>query len=343
MMDRLIWPISVALCLFLATGGISLAEPEDASLAEFMDLGTLLKGAPFDNLKPMEGLVPVLQDDEWGWGEDEKKGEEEAPPEEPGGGDGWGFGEEGGEKKKEDGEGWGWGDEGGGEEAEKPPASPGGGEGGGEGGEDGGWGEPGGWTDEPGGDTEPAPPTRGEIPYGGPRVSYARKTRIGIDGGLFLPLGHKKEEYDTSGIGGVFLGFGLPPFLGSLTVTSEVHIGAAFTSSTQTATGYDVSTNLILGKFDLLFHFMPNSQKFNLYYFLGLAVGYEMSTASPSSGVGADVSEGYPGFLVDTGLGAWLNLGGPVDLILKMEFNFIPMSENVPYFVTGQAGIQVKF
>ena len=343
MMERLILPISVALCLFLAGGGVSFAEPEEANLTEFMDLGTLLRGAPFRGLKPLEGMAPVLQDDDWGWGDDEKKDEgEEAPPEEPGGGEGWGWGEEGGEKKEE-GEGWGWGEDEGGEEAEKPPAeSPGGGEGGKDWGDD--WGGED-WEEEPGDEPGPVDRPRDLEDPSGPRVSYARKTRIGIDGGLFLPFGGD-EEYNVSGLGGVVLGFGLPPFLGNLVVTCEVHIGGAFTSSDQegatATTGFEVDTKLILGKYDVLFHFMPTNQKFNLYYFLGLAVGYEMSDSTDKA-TDVTASESYPGFLVDTGLGAWLNLGGPVDLVLKLEFNLIPMSQNVQFFATGQAGIQVKF
>ncbi|MHC4600161.1 MAG: hypothetical protein ACYS47_14265 [Planctomycetota bacterium] len=338
-MERLIWPISITLCLFLAAGGVSFAEPEEASLTEFMDLGALLKGTPFEGVRSLEGLAPVLQDDDWGWGEEEKKDEEEAPPEEPGGGEGegWGWGDEGGGKEEGGGEGdgWGWGGEGGEKGAEKPPAeSPGGGEGGGE------WGDE--WEDEPE-DIEPVDPGPGELPDRGPRGNVARKTRIGIDGGIFLPFGQKEEEFTTSGIGGIFLGFGLPPFLGSLTVTSEIHLQGGVTSSEGQTGGFDVSTTLLLGKFDLLFHFMPTNPKFNLYYFLGLAVGFEMSKADPSSGTGTGETGNYPGFLIDTGLGAWLNLGGPVDLILKLEFNFIPMSENVPFFVTGGMGLQVKF
>ncbi|MHC4778138.1 MAG: hypothetical protein ACYTFG_06120 [Planctomycetota bacterium] len=331
-MKRIIIPVSMALCLFFAAGDAALADPGDVSLSDFTNIASLFEGSRSLNPRPIEGFAPVLQDDDWGWGEEEKPSED--PPASPGGGEEEGGGEEGGD-------GWGWGeDEGGGEEGgETPPESPGGGseEGGGEWGD---WGDEGG-MDEGGGE-EPTPgPSRREDPSG-PSVSYAKKTRIGFDFGGFLPFGSKEEDYEAGGVGGFFIGFGLPPFLGSLTVTTELHVGGAITGSSGQTNGYDVTTNLILGKLDLLFHFMPNSRKFNLNYFLGLAVGYEMSSAKDVA-TGVTTTESYPGFLIDTGLAAWINLGGNWDLILKLEFNFIPMSENVSFFATGQMGFQVKF
>lgn len=330
--------VFLALLGGLILAGAAAAEPEKADLNGFLDLGNLLEPSP-QVFQGRAGMVALRQDDGWGWGEDE-----------PGGDEGGGGGGDGG---------WGWGEE---EPKPEPPAEPpatppaeppaeppteppanppsgGGGET---------WGE-GGWEEEPakpvpGPDT--APPDR-EEEYGPTDigVNQARKTRIGIELGGFMPMGEKEQGYAAGGMFGAFFGFGLPPFLGGLTVTSEIRLLGGMTSSDQTditdGTGYEVSTTLFLIKDDYLIHFFPRSRGFNLWWFVGLCVGIEMSEATDVAGKA--VSETFPGFLIDTGFGAWVNLGGPVDLLFKLEFNLVPMSKNVPFFTVGEMGLQVRF
>jgi hypothetical protein len=173
----------------------------------------------------------------------------------------------------------------------------------------------------------------------------AKKFRIGLEGGLFLPLGAKEENFNTSGAGGVALGFGLPPLIDGLTITSEIRVLGARTSSKDQAGGFDVSSTLVLLKGDFLFHFFPNDGKFNLFAFVGIGGGYESATAEPGtsgSGLQEDSDSGM-WFLAQGGLGTWINLGGPIDLVLKLEFNLIPTSDNVPFFIMGEGGLQLRF
>ncbi|MHC5036850.1 MAG: hypothetical protein ACYTHM_06025 [Planctomycetota bacterium] len=325
-------------CTFLTAAGLlavlcgtASADPEDTRLTDFLDLGSLVQGIPHP-VKSADGLVLCLQDDGWGWGEDEEEEEEEEPEEGaapegegPGSGGDWGWGE-GGKKKEED-KGWGW-DEGK-KEAEKPA-------------EDEEWGE-GGWEEG----EEPPIPGRDieDMEDRGPSVAWAKKTRIGLAFGGFLPFGAKEEAYGVGGMGGPFLGFALPPLLGNLTVTDELRLLIGQTSSMEQETGYDVTTLMIFVKNDLLFHFMPNSKGFNLYFFLGVGFALEMSSATKentATGETEDDSGTFPGFIVDTGFGSWVNIGGPVDLILKLEFNLVPVTKNVPFFAVGEVGIQIK-
>jgi hypothetical protein len=197
-------------------------------------------------------------------------------------------------------------------------------------------------------------PKWGEGPIDEPRrgiderargAAWARKTRIGFSGGAFLPFGAKEESFGTGGTGGIVLGFGLPPLIEGITITSELRIQVALTESGEQSGGFDVQSTLLLFKKDFLFHFFPYEKAFNLFAFVGVGAGYEMTSADPTDPASAldGDSESAFWFLADGGFGAWVNLGGPVDLVLKLEFNFIPVTENVPFFVVGEGGLQVKF
>jgi hypothetical protein len=189
-------------------------------------------------------------------------------------------------------------------------------------------------TPGPGGDFGRA--EKGEI--------WAKKFRIGVEGGGFLPFG-AEESFEGGGTGGVFAGFGLPTLIDGVTITSEVRALFAATESPDQDTGFDVSSMIFMFKKDFLFHFFPTNRAFDLYFFVGLGVGYERTEAEPgSAGSGLeDESNAGMWFLADGGFGAWINLGGPVDLVLKLEFNLIPVTDNVPFFAVGEGGFQVKF
>jgi hypothetical protein len=180
-------------------------------------------------------------------------------------------------------------------------------------------------------------------PLGG--TVWAKKTRIGVGFGGLLPFGEKEESFDTGFLGGVHLGFGLPSLIGGLTVTMEVRLLGGTTSSTGQTDGFDVSAIVFMAKDDLLFHFFPRQKSFNIYYFLGLSLGYESTSAKRTLAGGGTESKSDTAlwFLVDTGFGAWIGLADAVDLVLKFEFNLVPVTENVPFFVVGEAGVQVKF
>ncbi|MHC5036849.1 MAG: hypothetical protein ACYTHM_06020 [Planctomycetota bacterium] len=185
-------------------------------------------------------------------------------------------------------------------------------------------------------------PSDGDIE--GRRTAMAERFRIGLEAGGFIPFGEKEEAFNTGLMGGVFAGFGLPTLIQGLTITSELSLLAGMTSSEQEG-GIEVSSTIVMVRDDFLFHFFPNEKSFNLYYFIGISFGYEMTSAdSPaSSGTGTETDSGTAvWFLFDTGLGSWVNLGGPVDLILKIDFNLVPITDNIPFFIVGQVGIQVK-
>jgi hypothetical protein len=365
--------------VLLATSGAAMADPGEARLTSFLDVGNLLRETGPGPLRASSGLAPLLQDEGWGWGEEEKKPEkkpeeknpgEKKPEEKPAGGDDWGWGEEKkpeekkpAEKppeKKDDAD---WGEEKKPEEkapGEKKGGEEGWGEGGGapkkERGEgkkgDGGWGEES-WGEEgassgtePGaGEGEGEGPETGEggrEEDTGPTVNYARKTRIGLEIGGFLPMGAKEAPYSTGQFAGLFLGFSL----GSLPFTTEVRFIEGYTTSTDQEKGFDMTTILVGGRLDFLLHFMPKSQSFNLFFFLGAGAVVEMSSGTgedPVSGKSLSESGTYPGFLVDAGLGAWFSLSGSIDLFLRLEFDLIPVSQNVSYFGLGEIGLQMKF
>lgn len=333
---------SIVAAAALALAGVAFAGPE-LTINGFIDMKVIeLEAQP---LRVSSPLAAMLQDDGWGWGEDEpKKGGEG----EGGGDDGWGWGEEeppaekppeekppeekpaeppAEEKPPE-------------EKPAEPPAEKPDGKG------EGSWGNEGGWKEEPGkGGEEPLPGGEEEFGPAAAGEDQARKLRIGLEFGGFAPLGAKEEGYSAGGIAGVFFGFGLPRFLGDLTVTSEIRLLGGTTSSTGQEAGYDVDTTLIFIKDDYLLHFFPRKRAFNAWWFVGLCLALEMSEATRevSPGVTESTSETFPGFLIDTGFGAWINLGGPIDLLFKLEFNFVPMSKNVSFFTVGEIGIQARF
>ncbi len=311
---------------------------ESSDITRFAGLRSLLEPGERSLPRSIEGLKPCLQEG-WGWEEEEdEKGDKDEGSGESSG-EGWGWGEE--EKKDEgsgesSGDGWGWGEEEGG--AESPPS--------GEGGEDSGWGE--GWEEGEGWqETGPAdvPVEAQEEDAPSPaRREWVQDTRIGIEFGAFLPFGAKKEAFDTGELGGVFLGFGLPPIIEPISITNELRVLGGYTLSEEQDTGYDVTTILFLLKDDLLFHFFPQGRSLDIYVFVGLSFALESSSASRTLGTETEEESGtFPGFLVDAGFGAWITLSGPVDLLLRLEFDLVPMSDNVPFFAVGQAGIQVRF
>ncbi|MCU0723421.1 MAG: hypothetical protein MUC63_07380, partial [Planctomycetes bacterium] len=88
------------------------------------------------------------------------------------------------------------------------------------------------------------------------------------------------------------------------------------------------------------FHFFPESKAFNVHWFLGISLGIERTTATKGS---TETTSTDVWFLADTGFGAWLNLAGPLDLILRLEFDVIPVTKNVPFYAVGLIGLQARF
>jgi hypothetical protein len=170
--------------------------------------------------------------------------------------------------------------------------------------------------------------------------AWARKTRIGLEFGAFLPFGAKEESFGSGQMGGVFLGFGLPPLVGDLVVTNEVRLLEGTTSSRDQSSGHDVSSLVIAVKDDFLVHFFPDSQAFNVHWFLGASLGIESTTARRGS---AESTETDVWFLADTGIGVWLNLAGPLDVVARLELDYIPTTKNVPFFFVGMLGLQARF
>lgn len=182
---------------------------------------------------------------------------------------------------------------------------------------------------------------RGLLAGTGEHGVQVTRTRIGFEFGGFLPLGEKEEAFRTGQVGGLFYGFALPPLLEGFTITSELRLLEATTTSTDQADGFDVSSFLVLVKDDLLVHLFPRQRVYNVFYFLGLGLGLELSSAKDAAG-GSESGTGAF-FLLDTGLGGWVHLTGPLDLVFRLEFNLVPITENVPFFIVGQMGIQAKF
>ena len=157
-------------------------------------------------------------------------------------------------------------------------------------------------------------------------------------------MGAKEEAFNTGQMAGLLVGFALPPFIQGITITTEIRLLEGTTSSWNQESGHDVSAFLVVLKNDYLVHFLPRHTSFNLFYFLGLSFGLETASAKRATTTGTEKDSGTAvWFVIDTGLGAWVNLGGPVDLLLRLEFNLVPVSKNVGFFVVGTAGIQVKF
>ena len=337
----------------MAAGGSAFADPGQTRLTDFVDMRNLLADPGPGPLRATSPMIASLQDEGWGWGEEPKKEDgkkegkkEEAKKEEPkkeGEESGGGWGEEPSKKeekkpakkeepKSEKSESSGWGDEGKGDKGK----------------ESGDWGS--GW-DEGGGQPETEPGTgpveEGEEPVEeGTSPNQARKLRIGLEAGGFVPLGAKEEEYATGQFGGLFLGFGLPPLLGDLTITSELRLIGGRTTSTDQVKGFDMSTTLVGIRDDFLVHFLPRNKTLNLFLFVGVGLAAEMSTGEgvdPVLGSTLNEKATYVGFLADAGLGAWITVVSSVDLFLRLEIDFIPMTNNVPFFMVGEAGLQVRF
>lgn len=336
------WGAALAAALFLALPATVRAE-DGSSIGRFATWESLLDGSDPLPLRPLDGLKPCLQDG-WGWGtedDEEEKPKEEQPD------SGWGWGDEDEEKPKPKpqpgggGSDWGWGDEGESEPATPAPAP--------QPGDDSGWGS--GWGEGEGqeglGEGEPAPfPGEEEVDTApsGPVREWVRDVRIGIEFGAFLPFGAEKEAFETGELGGVLFGFGLPSILEGVVITNELRVLGGYTLSKEQETGFDVKTTLFLFKDDLLFHFLPRGRGFGLYAFVGIALALENSSAEKDLLTSTDErSESFTQFLVDGGLGAWITLSGPVDLLLRLEFDLVPMADNVPFFAVGQVGLQVRF
>ena len=249
-------------------------------------------------------LASLAQDDGWGWGEAEPPKPDKTPES---------------------------------NSPEKTPKDPG---------KSGKWGDD--WTEGENWTEEGPQPGGGEeetvkLPEG-PKVNWARKTKIGLDFGGFLPFGEKDESFSSGQIASLFLGFGLAD-LGGITVSNQIKLVEGSTSSIDQANGYDVSTFLIMIRDELHFHFIPNSKSFDFFAFVGLAVAFESSSGTrvnPANGQTETSSGFYYGMLADAGIGASFNLFGPVDALLRLEFNFLPVTQNVQFFLVGQIGIQIR-
>jgi hypothetical protein len=175
----------------------------------------------------------------------------------------------------------------------------------------------------------------------GPRGDAgASGMRIGIELGAFLPFGEKEESFRSGQMCGVLVGFGLLSPAPGILVTDEIRILEGTTSSLDQTSGYDVSSLVFAVKNDFLLHFFPAARGFNVHAFLGFSLGIERTTAK--KGTLEDTDTGF-WFLCDAGLGAWVTLAGPVDLLLRIEFDFIPTSDNVPFFAVGLMGLQMRF
>jgi hypothetical protein len=180
----------------------------------------------------------------------------------------------------------------------------------------------------------------------GPPVAWARKTRIGLEAGGLLPLSAKEVKFDTGQAAGLFLGFDLPELLGGLALTSELRLVEAYTTSSGQEDGFDVTSILVGARVDLLLHLLPMTKAFNAFFFLGVGAVFESSSAEGVDEVSGDPisdSSSDQGFLMDAGLGAWLNLFDPLDLFLRVEIDLIPVSGNMSAFAAVELGVQVKF
>ena len=76
--------------------------------------------------------------------------------------------------------------------------------------------------------------------------------------------------------------------------------------------------------------------------FAGIGLGFE-SISADRPGTSDSESDSALWFVLDAGLGAWIRITGPVDLVLRLEFDLPPTSENVPFFMVGEAGLQIAF
>jgi|GEM_PF-2026983 len=173
-----------------------------------------------------------------------------------------------------------------------------------------------------------------------PRGLPAKRTRIGLEFGAFLPFGEKEDSFSTGIVGGAFFGFGLPDLIEGVTLSDELRVLGGQTRSEEQDSGHDVSAILLLFRNDILFHFFPQKSDFNLCFFFGASVGYESVSADREGDFDSDSALW---FAVQGGFGVWVGLGGPVDLVLKIEIDLIPVTDNVPVFALGEAGIQVRF
>jgi hypothetical protein len=174
------------------------------------------------------------------------------------------------------------------------------------------------------------------------RVVYATRTRIGIEGGGFLPFGEKEESYNSGEMAGFFFGFGLGDIISGLTITNELRLIQGYATSSPEDEKYDLTSFFFIVRDDLLFHFFPENRGFNFYYFLGIGMAIEL-WSSDEDGVRLEEDSGTGlGLLIDTGFGAWVNISGPLDLVLRLEANIVPVTKNVPFFMVGQIGLQIK-
>jgi hypothetical protein len=212
--------------------------------------------------------------------------------------------------------------------------------GGGEGeGDDDGWDAWGGDDDLGFGEETPEAGTGSKAsPSGG---GWIGMHRIGLDVGGFIPLAEKREAYSPAEMAGIFFGYNLTD--AGPVITGEVRLLQAYTRSNNQDEGFNVSTFLFMGRHDVLLHLLPGTWGFSLYGFLGLGLVLEASSSKSDSPTEGGDPGTYVGVLVDGGVGAWLNLGGSVDLLFRMELNLVPVTENVPVFLAGQAGLQYRF
>jgi len=200
--------------------------------------------------------VSLCQDDGWGWGDDGSSKPDSGGGSSGGGSSdgGWSDGGSGEPGKKPDDSG----------RAQKPP------EGGG------GWGDGWGPGDESAGPEDGPPEGDGEgederIVPKGPKVNWAKKLKIGLDIGGFLPFGEKEEAFSTGQIAALFLGFGLMD-MGGITLSNQIRIGEGYTTSLDQTNGYDLTTLLIIIRDELQFHFNPMMKSFDFFLFLGGAL-----------------------------------------------------------------------
>lgn len=177
--------------------------------------------------------------------------------------------------------------------------------------------------------------------FPGLEESWATRMRIGIEFGAFLPFGAKEDAYSTGELGGAFFGFKLPPLIPGILVTNEVRLLGGYTSSSDQESGHDVSALVLLFRNDVLFHILPGGDDFNIFFFAGVGLGFESLSAERSGG-GSESDSAF-WFVIDGGLGGWVRISGPLDLVLRLEFDIPPLSDNTSLFLVGEAGIQITF